>query len=213
MSEIAYTNSPIHTILSTSVPAKCPTCETSGVVNACSDSWHLIPAPREPAAREVVRVIDRNEDKTSVEVLVNRQWFPVSWPSYSQDAELYANRIKAAMEAYSAELRAEIAHLQQFPPALNDVLRRAEAAEAQVEQLVGDIHAISGDYSDEKAKREATEASLLQAREALRQLNPSAISRELYAKYKLPTPDQGIVFTLCKVEEILASTSAPEGTV
>jgi hypothetical protein len=35
-------------------------------------------------------------------------------------------------------------------------------------------------------------------------INPIQISREMYAKYKTePTPDMAIVFTLCRIEEIL----------
>jgi len=41
----------------------------------------------------------------------------------------------------------------------------------------------------------------------IQEINPAQVSRELYEKHRIsgrpePTPDEAIVFTLCKVEEI-----------
>lgn len=84
--------------------------------------------PREPAARE------GQVAKTSGQLITGilNEWIRcfISSPS--------AEQIRWALEqteAYSAELRAQITHLQQFPPALNDVLKRAEAAEAERDRL------------------------------------------------------------------------------
>lgn len=54
---------------------------------------------------------------------------------------------------------------------------------------------------------EAYQAGYAAALERAAQLNPAQISRELYAKHKdtirpEPTPDEAIVFTMCKIEAL-----------